>query len=231
MCSSASCATSWSTRSRSPTRRRYPSTAKQLDLSRLLVEELREIGLDDVELTEPGYVFATVPGTVEGSADGRADRPRRHGAGRARDGRLARSSIAPGTASRSCSPGDPAQVLDPDDMPALADKLGHDLVTSDGTTLLGADDKAGVAIIVTAARRLLHDDAPRATARIAFTVDEEVGARHRPLRPRGVRRGPRVHVRRLGARRGRDRDVLGLPARAHDRGRRRAPRHRRRGGS
>ena len=60
-------------------------------------------------------------------------------------------------------------------MPALADKRGHDLVTSDGTTLLGADDKAGVAIIVTAARRLLHDDVPRATARIAFTVDEEVG--------------------------------------------------------
>ena len=60
-------------------------------------------------------------------------------------------------------------------MPGLADKLGHDLVTSDGTTLLGADDKAGVAIIVTAARRLLAEDGPRATARIAFTVDEEVG--------------------------------------------------------
>ena len=72
-------------------------------------------------------------------------------------------------------PGDTAQVLDPADMPSLADKLGHDLVTSDGTTLLGADDKAGVAIIVTAARRLLEEDGPRATARIAFTVDEEVG--------------------------------------------------------
>ena len=60
-------------------------------------------------------------------------------------------------------------------MPGLADKVGHDLVTTDGTTLLGADDKAGVAIIVTAAERLLADDTPRATARIAFTVDEEVG--------------------------------------------------------
>jgi tripeptide aminopeptidase len=60
-------------------------------------------------------------------------------------------------------------------MPGLAEKLGHDIVTSDGTTLLGADDKAGVAIIVSAARRLLAEDGPRATARIAFTVDEEVG--------------------------------------------------------
>ena len=152
----------------------YPSTSKQLDLSRLLVEELREIGLDDVELTEPGYVFATVPGTVEGAPT---------------VGLIAHVDTAPAAPGTGVSPivrrswsgesirleGDPAQVLDPDDMPALADKLGHDLVTSDGTTLLGADDKAGVAIIVTAARRLLHDDVPRATARIAFTVDEEVG--------------------------------------------------------
>ena len=72
-------------------------------------------------------------------------------------------------------PGDPSQVLDPADMPGLEERQGHDLVTSDGTTLLGADDKAGVAVIVSAAARLLRDDAPRATARIAFTVDEEVG--------------------------------------------------------
>ena len=60
-------------------------------------------------------------------------------------------------------------------MPALAERVGQDLVTSDGTTLLGADDKAGVAAIMTAVAHLVHDDAPRATARIAFTVDEEVG--------------------------------------------------------
>ena len=66
-------------------------------------------------------------------------------------------------------------MLDPAEMPALGDKLGHDIVTSDGTTLLGADDKAGVAVIVAAAARLVRDGAPRATARIAFTVDEEVG--------------------------------------------------------
>lgn len=152
----------------------YPSTAKQLDLSRLLVDELRAIGLDDAELTEPGYVLATLPGTVAGAPT---------------VGLIAHVDTAPAAPGTGVTPvvhrawpgapirldGDPAQVLDPEDMPELAGKVGHDLVTSDGRTLLGADDKAGVAIIVTAARRLLHDDAPRATARIAFTVDEEVG--------------------------------------------------------
>lgn len=152
----------------------YPSTAKQLDLSRLLVDELRGIGLEDVELTEPGYVFATVPGTV-------AQAPT--------IGLIAHVDTSPAASGRNVAPivhrawagepivlpGDTSQVLDPAEMPGLADRVGHDLVTSDGTTLLGADDKAGVAIIVTAARRLLADDTPRATARIAFTVDEEVG--------------------------------------------------------
>jgi len=157
-----------------PSSTTYPSTAKQLDLSRLLADELRELGLEDVELTDPGYVFATVPGNV-------ADAPT--------VGLIAHVDTAPSAPGTGVAPivhrdwdgepitlpGDPTQVLDPADMPALAEKVGHDLVTSDGTTLLGADDKAGVAQIVTAAVRLLRDDAPRATARIAFTVDEEVG--------------------------------------------------------
>jgi tripeptide aminopeptidase len=157
-----------------PSSTTYPSTAKQLDLSRLLVDELREIGLADVELTEHGYVFATVPGNVPEAPV---------------VGLIAHVDTAPAAPGAGVAPvvhrgwagepiqleGDPTQVLDPDDMPGLAEKLGHDIVTSDGTTLLGADDKAGVAIIVAAAHRLLQDDAPRATARIAFTVDEEVG--------------------------------------------------------
>ncbi len=152
----------------------YPSTAKQLDLSRLLVEELRAIGLAEVELTEPGYVFATVPGTVAGGPT---------------VGLIAHVDTAPDTPGTGVRPivhrawagepirlpGDPSQVLDPADMPGLEERQGHDLVTSDGTTLLGADDKAGVAVIVSAAARLVRDDAPRATARLAFTVDEEVG--------------------------------------------------------
>ena len=72
-------------------------------------------------------------------------------------------------------PGDPSQVLDPADEPALAARIGHDIVTSDGTTLLGADDKAGVAEIMTAVAYLHGTDEPRATLRVGFTVDEEVG--------------------------------------------------------
>jgi tripeptide aminopeptidase len=152
----------------------YPSTEKQLDLCRLLADELRALGVADVELTEPGYVFATLPGTVDGAptvgliahvdttpdTPGTGVRPVVHRAWSGEPIRL---------------PGDDTQVLDPADMPALAERIGQDLVTSDGTTLLGADDKAGVAAIMTAVAHLLHDDAPRATARIAFTVDEEVG--------------------------------------------------------
>ena len=152
----------------------YPSSEKQLDLSRLLVEELRAIGLADVELTEHGYVFATLPGTV-------ADAPT--------VGLIAHvdtSPDAPGTGVRPIVhraysggtirlPGDPTQVLDPAELPSLAARVGHDIVTSDGTTLLGADDKAGIAEIVAAAAYLARDTAPRAALRVAFTVDEEVG--------------------------------------------------------
>ena len=152
----------------------YPSTAKQLDLSRLLVEELRELGLADAELTEPGYVFATLPGTIP---DGPTV------------GLIAHVDTSPDAPGTGVAPvvhrgwagdpiplkGDPVQVLDPADMPDLAERRGQDIVTTDGTTLLGADDKAGVAVIMSAAARLVRDDRPRANARIAFTVDEEVG--------------------------------------------------------
>ena len=94
-------------------------------------------------------------------------------------------------------PGDPAQILSPATNPLLAERVGHDIVTSDGTTLLGADDKAGVAEIMSAAAWLLaHPEVPRARTRIGFTVDEEVGPRHRPLRPRALRRRLRLHARR-----------------------------------
>jgi tripeptide aminopeptidase len=152
----------------------YPSTEKQLDLSRLLVDELRALGLSDAELTEPGYVFATLPGTVPEAptigliahVDTTPDTP---GAG-------VRPLVHRAWSGDAITlPGDPSQVLDPAELPALAERVGHDLITSDGTTLLGADDKAGVAAIMTAVGHLVGDDAPRATARIAFTVDEEIG--------------------------------------------------------
>ena len=151
-----------------------PSTQKQLDLSRLLVEELREIGLADAELTDGYSVFATLPGTVQAPVVGL----------------IAHVDTTPDVSGAGVSPivheawggeaivlpGDPRQVLDPDVLPALAARVGHDVVTSDGTTLLGADDKAGIAEIMAAVAHLARNGGrPRAPIRVAFTVDEEVG--------------------------------------------------------
>jgi tripeptide aminopeptidase len=152
----------------------YPSTERQLDLSRLLVSELAALGLEDATLTEHGYVLATLPGTVSGApvvaliahVDTSPDAP---GAG-------VQPMVHPAWDGAPITlPGDPHQVLDPAQLPELASRVGHDLVTSDGRTLLGADDKAGVAEIMAAVAALVGDDAPRATARVVFTVDEEVG--------------------------------------------------------
>jgi len=154
---------------------RYPSTAKQLDLQRVLVDELREAGLDDAELDEHGYVTATLPATIE------RDVPT--------IGLVAHVDTSPDVSGANVDPqriryeggtlalpADPSQVLDPDEMPELAAHVGHELITSDGTTLLGADDKAGVAEIVAAAAWLAaHPEIPHGRIRIAFTPDEEVG--------------------------------------------------------
>jgi tripeptide aminopeptidase len=152
----------------------YPSSAKQLDLSRLLFSELQGLGLADAELTPHGYVFATLPGAVE----------------RPVVGLIAHVDTTPEVVGGDVTPivhrayaggqivlpGDEREVLDPGELPELAARIGHDIVTSDGTTLLGADDKAGVAEIMAAVAYLLrHPEPPRAPVRVAFTVDEEVG--------------------------------------------------------
>ena len=153
--------------------RTYPSSAKQLDLSRLLVDELRALGLDDVELTEHGYVFATLPGSEGAPVIGLIAHvdttPETPGAGVSP---IVHASYAGGAI---VLPGDPSQVIDPAEEAELAARIGHDIVTSDGTTLLGADDKAGVAEIMAAVAYLGDTPERRATVRIAFTVDEEVG--------------------------------------------------------
>ena len=151
-----------------------PSTEKQLDLSRLLVEELRVIGLEDAHLNAGFSVFATLPGTLNGPVVGL----------------MAHVDTTPDVLGAGVSPivheawngesialpGDQRQVLDPKELPALAERVGHDIVTSDGTTLLGADDKAGIAEIMGAVAYLAeHPERPRTTLRVAFTVDEEVG--------------------------------------------------------
>lgn len=151
-----------------------PSTSKQLDLSRVLVEELRDLGLADARLDDGSTVFASLPGAQGAPAVGLIAHvdttPDVNGANvvpivhRAWDGQAI------------VLPGDARQVLDPAELPALASRAGHDIVTSDGTTLLGADDKAGIAEIMAAVAHLVRNpERPRAAVRVAFTVDEEVG--------------------------------------------------------
>jgi tripeptide aminopeptidase len=155
----------------------YPSTEKQLVLLRQLVDELRAIGLTDAEMDGHGYVMATIPATsrkrnvpvigfiahVDTSPEmsGVGVKPIVHKAWNGTDIVLPDARDA---------------VLRPSEIPALADRIGDDIVTASGTTLLGADNKAGVAEIVTAAEYLMqHPEIPHGAIRIAFTPDEEVG--------------------------------------------------------
>jgi len=155
----------------------YPSTATQLVLLRDLVDELHAIGLADAAIDEHGYVMATIPATTT-----KADVPV--------IGFIAHVDTSPEMPGERVRPivhrrydgtdivlpDDPAAVLRLADNPALAEQIGHDIVTASGATLLGADDKAGVAEIVTAAAYLVsHPDVPHGAVRIAFTPDEEVG--------------------------------------------------------
>ncbi|MCB1333268.1 MAG: peptidase T [Roseivivax sp.] len=152
-----------------------PSTAIQLDMARLLERELTEIGAQDVRITDYGAVLATVPGTVAGAPT---------------VGLLAHVDTAPQFNATGVKPvvhrayngGDitfadaPQLKLSPDVSAHLAEVVGHDIITASGTTLLGADDKAGVAIVMTLARHLLSTPGLKhGPLRIAFTPDEEIG--------------------------------------------------------
>lgn len=159
-----------------------PSTECQWDLLKLLRDELIEIGADDVRLTDYGAVLATVPATapaptfallahVDTAPQFRATgvRPIVH---RAYDGGEIRFPDAPDL------------ILTPEGSPYLRERIGDDIVTASGTTLLGADDKAGIAIIMTAARHLLANPAiQHGPIRIAFTSDEEIGRGVHPSLP------------------------------------------------
>lgn len=159
----------------------FPSTAKQLDLAKYLVQELNNLGFSEVELTEHGYVLATVPANVEGApviglmahmdtsceASGKNVKVELH---HNYDGGEIKLSDA--------------AVLSPADFPELLNYVGQDIITSDGTTLLGADDKAGICAIISACEYLLaHPEIKHGKLRLAFTPDEEVGrgTEHFPL--------------------------------------------------
>lgn len=152
-----------------------PSTSKQLDLSRLLEKECNQLPLSNVFCNNNGIVFATIPSTVphdvptiffnahidtSPEVDGRNVNPLVH---RYTGGDIAISTL-------------PDIKILAADNPELAKLIGTDIITSDGKTLLGADDKAGIAVIMTAAEHLInHPEIPHGPIRICFTVDEEIG--------------------------------------------------------
>ena len=151
-----------------------PSTNIQYDLLNLLKDELEGIGASDVELTDYGTVLATIPGTSEGPTIGflaHVDTtPQFNATG-------VKPRVVKGYNGGAITyPDAPDLTLTPEEYPYLAKKVGHDIITASGTTLLGADDKAGVAIIMTAAKELLaNPDRPHGPIRVAFTPDEEIG--------------------------------------------------------
>ena len=166
-----------------------PSTEKQKDLGRLLVAELRAMGIGDAHLDQHGYVYATIPANTQKKVpvicfcshmdtspdcSGRNVKPQLVRNYRGGDITL---------------PGDPAQVIRIAEHPALKDQIGNDIITTDGTTLLGADNKAGVAEIMDAAHALVQNpQIKHGTIKILFTPDEEIG--------RGV---DKVNLKKLGA--------------------------------
>jgi tripeptide aminopeptidase len=159
----------------------YPSTPKQFDLLNLLVKELNELGLKDVAIDTHGYVMATVPGNLPQSHKAFGKVPT--------IGFIAHVDTSPSTSGANVQPqvityqggdivlpGNTAVVIRVGENPDLAANTGKTIVTSDGTTLLGADDKAGIAIIMTAAQTLVNNPSLlHGDIRIAFTPDEEVG--------------------------------------------------------
>jgi tripeptide aminopeptidase len=172
-----------------PTSPSQPSTEKQKDLSRILVEELKAIGIDDAALDEHGYVYATIPATTDKKApvlcycshvdtapdcSGTGVKPILH---LQYDG------------SDIVLPDDPTVVISTKEHPYLKERIGDDIITASGTTLLGADDKAGVAIIMDLANYLIQNkQIKHGKIRILFTPDEEVG--------RGV---AAIDMKKLGA--------------------------------
>jgi len=166
-----------------------PSTEKQKDLSRILVQELKEMGIKDAELDEYGYVYATIESNSEkvvpiicfcSHVDTSPDC----------SGTLVNPIIHKNYAGQDIIlPNDTSQKINFLEHPALANQIGNDIITADGKTLLGADNKAGVAEIMDAANYLmLHPDVKHGKIRILFTPDEEIG-----------RGADKVNIKKLGA--------------------------------
>lgn len=153
----------------------YPSTSCQLDLGRLLADELKALKLENVSMDEHGIVMATVPGNVAGAPTigwcSHVDTSPEFTA------KNVKPQIVKNYDGKDITlPGDKSRVIRVDECEALKHMKGKTLITTDGTTLLGADDKSGVAVIVTSAAHLMaHPEIKHGPIRIIFTCDEEIG--------------------------------------------------------
>src|SRR6476661_5829780 len=166
-----------------------PSTEKQKNLGRLLASELLAIGLADAHLDEHGYVYATIPANTDRQVPVICFCSHMDTSPDCTGANVKPQIVKNYRGGDIVLPADPSQVIRAAEHPALADQIGHDIITTDGTTLLGADNKAGLAEIMDAARFLTDNPQIRhGTIKILFTPDEEIG--------RGV---DKVDLKKLGA--------------------------------
>ncbi len=166
-----------------------PSTAKQKDLGALLARELQALGLADAHLDEHGYVYATIQATSDKQVPVICFCSHMDTSPDCSGANVKPQTVRNYQGGDIVLPADKTQVIRAKDNPALKDQIGHDIITTDGTTLLGADNKAGIAEIMDAARFLIANPGIKhGTIKILFTPDEEIG--------RGV---DKVDLKKLGA--------------------------------
>ncbi|HLX16247.1 MAG TPA: peptidase T [Bradyrhizobium sp.] len=166
-----------------------PSTDKQKDLGRLLARELQAMGLSDAHLDEYGYVYATIPTNSAKHVPAICFCSHMDTSPDCTGANVKPQIVRNYRGGDIVLPADPSQIIRVADHPALADQIGNDIITTDGTTLLGADNKAGIAEIMDAAQFLLaHPEIKHGAIKILFTPDEEIG--------RGV---DKVDLKKLGA--------------------------------
>jgi tripeptide aminopeptidase len=166
-----------------------PSTEKQKDLGRLLATELREIGLSDAHLDDNGYVYATIPANTDKRVPVICFCSHMDTSPDCSGANVRPQVVRNYQGGDIVLPADPSQVIRFAEHPALATQIGHDIITTDGTTLLGADNKAGVAEIMDAVHFLTgNPQVKHGTIKILFTPDEEIG--------RGV---DKADLKKLGA--------------------------------
>ncbi len=159
-----------------PEQESIPSTEKQKDLANILAQELRDMGAKDVKIDSHAYVYGTIPATTDKKVPVL--------------GFIAHMDTAPAYSGKGVNPQffnnydgktvvmnkDTGLSMGPEQYPDLLNYVGQDLITTDGTTLLGADDKAGIAEIMALTQYLLeHPQIPHGTIKVGFTPDEEVG--------------------------------------------------------